>query len=65
MKQRVPFKRVFDQAQKQLRLKFGMEMIELPVKEKTTTKAKLGKISRFKVLPMLMFSSRAKDQRRQ
>jgi hypothetical protein len=40
-------------------------MIELPVKEKTTTKAKLGKISRFKVLPMLMFSSRAKDQRRQ
>jgi hypothetical protein len=39
-KQRVPFKRVFQQAQKQLRTKFGMEMVELPVKEKITMKDK-------------------------
>ncbi|KIN04424.1 hypothetical protein OIDMADRAFT_116466, partial [Oidiodendron maius Zn] len=39
-KQRVPFRRVFEQAQKQLRAKFGMEMVELPVKEKITMKDK-------------------------
>ena len=43
-KQRVPFRRVFEQAQKQLRAKFGMEMVELPVKEKITMKDKRCKL---------------------
>lgn len=43
-KQRVPFRRVFEQAQKQLRAKFGMEMVELPVKEKITMKEKRCKL---------------------
>jgi melanoma-associated antigen len=43
-KQRVPFKRVFQQAQTQLRTKFGMEMVELPVKEKITMKDKRCKL---------------------
>ncbi|TVY81117.1 Non-structural maintenance of chromosome element [Lachnellula suecica] len=34
------FRRVFDLAQKQLRTKFGMEMVELPQREKVTLKAK-------------------------
>jgi hypothetical protein len=42
-KHKVPFKQVFDEAQEQLRNKFGMEMIELPSKEKTTKKARIGK----------------------
>jgi len=41
----VPFKQVFDEAQDQLRQKFGMEMIELPSKEKTTKKARIGSTS--------------------
>jgi hypothetical protein len=41
-KHKVPFKQVFDEAQEQLRNKFGMEMIELPSKEKTTKKARIG-----------------------
>ena len=44
-KHKVPFKQVFDEAQEQLRKKFGMEMIELPSKEKTTKKARIGNIS--------------------
>ena len=36
------FKRVFEQAQNQLRTKFGMEMVELPVKTKNTMKEKRG-----------------------
>jgi hypothetical protein len=39
-KQRAPFKRVFEQAQMQLRTKFGMEMVELPVREKITMRDK-------------------------
>ncbi|KAE8448749.1 hypothetical protein EG329_008964 [Mollisiaceae sp. DMI_Dod_QoI] len=39
-KQRGSFKRVFESAQIQLRTKFGMEMVELPVREKTTMKEK-------------------------
>ncbi len=42
-KHKVPFKQVFDEAQEQLRKKFGMEMIELPWKEKTTKKARIGR----------------------
>ncbi|KAH7308802.1 MAGE family-domain-containing protein [Rhexocercosporidium sp. MPI-PUGE-AT-0058] len=34
------FKRVFESAQNQLRTKFGMEMVELPVKTKNTMKEK-------------------------
>jgi hypothetical protein len=41
-KQRGSFKRVFDAAQIQLRTKFGMQMVELPTKERTTLKDKRG-----------------------
>lgn len=44
LKQRVPFKRVFEQAQTQLRTKFGMQMVELPAKEKITMKDKRCKL---------------------
>jgi len=37
-KQRVPFKRVFELAQDQLRTVFGMQMVELPGREKVTLK---------------------------
>ncbi|KAH8597710.1 MAGE family-domain-containing protein [Bisporella sp. PMI_857] len=40
MKKRIPFKRIFDLAQGQLREKFGMMMVELPTKEKITMKEK-------------------------
>ena len=43
-KQRVPFRRVFEQAQRQLRTKFGMELVELPVREKITMKDKRCKL---------------------
>jgi len=36
------FKSVFQEAQKQLRDKFGMEMTELPVKEKVTISQRRG-----------------------
>ncbi|TVY20574.1 Non-structural maintenance of chromosome element 3 [Lachnellula arida] len=39
-KQPRSFKHVFEAAQKQLRTKFGMEMVELPQREKVTLKAK-------------------------
>jgi hypothetical protein len=39
-KQRGAFKRTFEAAQKQLRSKFGMEMVELPAREKVTMKEK-------------------------
>jgi hypothetical protein len=42
-KQHRAFKRVFSAAQKQLKSKFGMEMVELPQREKATLKAKRGK----------------------
>lgn len=41
-KQRGSFRRVFEGAQEQLRSKFGMEMVELPAREKTTMKEKRG-----------------------
>jgi melanoma-associated antigen len=41
-KHKVPFKHVFDAAQEQLRKKFGMEMIELPLKEKVTERDRRG-----------------------
>jgi hypothetical protein len=41
-KQRGSFKQVFEAAQKHLRSKFGMEMAELPVREKVTLKDKRG-----------------------
>jgi len=51
-KHKVSFKQVFDEAQEQLRNKFGMEMIELPSKEKITKKARIGNASTlvFKVI---------------
>ncbi|CZS96517.1 uncharacterized protein RAG0_05805 [Rhynchosporium agropyri] len=39
-KQRGAFKKVFEMAQNQLRTNFGMEMVELPAKEKHTAKEK-------------------------
>jgi hypothetical protein len=41
-KHRGSFKRVFDAGQKQLRTKFGMMLVELPAREKTTMKEKRG-----------------------
>jgi len=41
-KQRGRFKKTFDAAQLQLQTKFGMEMVELPVREKVTLKEKRG-----------------------
>jgi len=41
-KQRMPFKTYFDKTQRELSDKFGMEMCELPTKEKITMKEKLG-----------------------
>ena len=40
----MPFKTYFDKTQKELRDKFGMEMCELPTKEKITMKEKLGNL---------------------
>lgn len=37
------FKKVFDQAQLDLRSVFGMEMVELPAKEKVTIRQRRGK----------------------
>jgi hypothetical protein len=44
-KHKAPFKRIFDGAQTQLRTKFGMEMTELPQKEKVTLKDRRGEFS--------------------
>lgn len=44
-KQRGAFKRVFELAQKDLRTKFGMEMVALPANEKVTVKQKRGMLS--------------------
>lgn len=44
-KQRGRFKRTFEGAQHQLRTKFGMEMVELPVREKVTMKERRGWIN--------------------
>lgn len=41
-KQRGAFKKVFESAQKQLRNIYGMEMVELPTREKVTMKEKRG-----------------------
>ncbi|KAH8811407.1 MAGE family-domain-containing protein [Xylogone sp. PMI_703] len=38
LKQRGGFRKVFEEAQKQLRTTFGMEMVQLPIKEKVTLK---------------------------
>ena len=37
-----PFKMVFDQAQKALKTTFGMEMVELPQREKVTASQRRG-----------------------
>lgn len=39
------FKTVFEQAQKSLRTKFGMEMVELPAREKVTILQRRGESS--------------------
>jgi hypothetical protein len=38
------FKKVFDQAQSDLRSVFGMEMVELPAKEKVTIRQRRGEL---------------------
>ena len=43
------FKRVFDDAQQQLRNVFGMELTELPQKEKVTVAQKRGRSSCFRL----------------
>lgn len=44
-KQRGRFKSTFNAAQHQLRTKFGMEMVELPVREKVTLKERRGTVT--------------------
>jgi len=44
-KQRAPFKSTFDAAQRELRSKFGMELVELPGKERVTLKEKRGELT--------------------
>lgn len=39
------FKVVFDEAQRQLKSKFGMELAELPAKEQVTVQQRRGKLS--------------------
>ncbi|KAG9228846.1 MAGE family-domain-containing protein [Amylocarpus encephaloides] len=41
------FKRTFEETQKQLRSKFGMQMVELPGREKVTVKDKRGRIENY------------------
>lgn len=41
------FKKVFDQAQSDLRSVFGMEMVELPAKEKVTIRQRRGELLLF------------------
>lgn len=41
-KNKASWKKVFDSTQLQLKKKFGMEMVELPLKEKVTLKDRLG-----------------------
>jgi hypothetical protein len=43
-KNKAAFKKVFEIAQDQLRHHFGMEMVELPLKEKITLKDRRGTI---------------------
>lgn len=46
------FKVVFEQAQKELRTRFGMEMVELPAREKTTISQRRGEFG-LNVIPFL------------
>jgi hypothetical protein len=48
------FKVVFEQAQKELRTRFGMEMVELPAREKTTISQRRGEFG-LNVIPFLSF----------
>lgn len=48
------FKRVFDDAQTQLRQVFGVEMAELPVKEKRTLKEKQSRSRHFEIIPIFI-----------
>ncbi len=41
-KHKTPFKKVFDATQDQLRNKFGMQLVELPAKEKSTLRDRRG-----------------------
>lgn len=63
-KQRGSFKRVFEGAQEQLRNKFGMEMVELPAKERTTMKDKRGILVLRHHITILTLSSCTEDERR-
>lgn len=44
-----PFKAVFDGAQKALRSRFGMQMVELPAKERVTISQRRGKFLVFRL----------------
>jgi hypothetical protein len=63
-KQRVPFKKVFELAQVQLKTVFGMEMVELPAREKVSLKEKRGMLNTYSTSPYSYKSSCPKDERR-
>jgi len=51
------FKKVFEEAQEQLRHVFGMQMVELPTKEKVTIREKRGSLTsnmRFKITVLIL-----------
>jgi hypothetical protein len=61
-KQRGAFKRTFEAAQKQLRSKFGMEMVELPAREMVTMKEKRGQLTLCYQYAMLTSNSGEQDE---
>jgi hypothetical protein len=62
-KQRVPFKRVFELAQAQLKTVFGMEMVELPGRDKFTLKERRGECALSVTMIMSKPRSCTKGQR--
>jgi hypothetical protein len=62
-KQRLPFKRVFELAQKQLNIVFGMQMVELPGREKVTVRDRRGKVQAISSVNKSKLGSCAKDER--
>jgi hypothetical protein len=47
------FKVVFEQAQKELKTRFGMEMVELPAREKTTISQRRGEFGSILSYPFI------------
>lgn len=50
-----PFKTVFEMAQKALRERFGMELVELPQKEKVTASQRRGELHEMVIFSVCAF----------